>query len=475
MPRRGLCALILSSGLVTLDGTGATVALPAIGRDLDARFSDLQWVTTAALLMVASFVMAGGALGDLYGRRRVMRSGLVLFGTASLGCALAPSIGVLIAMRVLQGAGAALLVPGAIAILRASYIERGPRLRALGSWAGWSGLAAAIGPLLGGALVDVLSWRAVFATSAALVVPALWLLRWVPEDRGQAAPPSGETIRSGVVVAAGLGGLSLLLMQSDLLAGPTGASAATLTAGVLLARHPALRSVVPRGVVAATGCVAANVATAALYFGLFGLTFLLAFHTQERLGYSALWSGVSVLPIAVVMLFAGRFGALASVSGSRLLVVMGVTIAGTALVWLAAGPEPLAFGSRILPGTAAFGIGLAMAVAPLTDAAVSSLPSGDAGAASGLHHAVVRASGVLAIATVGAVVERSAFASAATGDAFRLGLFVCAAVVLVPGVLAGVAMNRRLDLRAVRAPRRGWPLRMPPGCDVSGVNPGAHL
>jgi MFS family permease len=388
-----LVALILSSALVTLDGTAVNVALPAIGRDLGARYSQLQWITDASLFMLAALLLPAGMIGDRIGRRRVTRLGLVGFAAASAACAAAPTVWWLVGARLVQGAAAAFVVPGAIAILRATYRDEKERARVFGIWAGWSGLASAGGPLLGGALVDLITWRAVFLVSAMLALATIVLLRRVPESSDRA----GRTIRESL---------------AELVATPN--------------------------------CVAGNLATFVVYFGLFGLSFLLAIYTQDVLGYSATWAGVTLLPVSLMMLaLSERFGHLATRHGPRLVLTGGALAAGGGIIWLALGTEPLAFWTRIIAGSAMFGLGMAMTVAPLTHAAVSSVTKECAGAASGVNNAVVRAAGFVAIALVGSLASAGPEGNGMSPESFRYALMVCGGVVTVAGVLVAQMIRDR--------------------------------
>ena len=388
---RALVALILSSALVTLDGTAVNVALPAIGRDLRASFSQLQWITDVSLLMLAILLLPAGIVGDRLGRRRVMRLGAAAFAAASIACALAPAVEWLIAARLAQGIAAAFIVPGAIAILRATYVDEKERARVFGIWAGWSGLASAGGPLLGGALVDVLSWRAVFVASAAFALPTMLLLRSVPESCDR----RGRSIRESLAA-----------------------------------------------VVRTPNCLAGNVATFAFYFGLFGLSFLLAIYTQDVLGYSGTWAAVALLPVSLMMLaLSEQFGHLGTRYGPQRLLVIGSLIASGGILWLAAGAEPLAFWSRIIIGTTLFGAGLAVAVAPMTHAAVSSVPHDCAGAASGVNNAIVRAAGFLAVAILGTLASAGPEKGGISPEHLRQALAVCAGVVVLTGIVAATMIR----------------------------------
>lgn len=442
VPPLGFIALILSSALVTIDGTAVTVALPAIGRDFSARFSVLQWTSNASLLALAALVLPAGALGDRYGRRRTMRAGLLLFATASIACATAPGTGWLIVARLVQGAGAALVVPGAIAILRATYTDETERTRRFGLWAGWSGLATAAGPLAGGLIVDLISWRAVFLLSAALAVATALLLGSAPESRAERASHSIRPTPALLIVAL-LAGVSILLINgggSGRWSSPSSLIAATAIAlsAFALWRSHQLTPVLPRELLCSANCINANAATFVLYFGVFGISFLLVIYTQAVLGYSATWSAITVLPTALaILVLAEPFGRAGAWIGPRALIMGAPLAAAAGVLWISMGPHPLPFWTHIVTGSTLFGLGVAMAVSPLTHAAISSVPEESAGTASGVHHATVRASGLAAIALLGSLAAAGDAAGALTVDGFRRALLVCAAVIAVAGVLAG--------------------------------------
>jgi MFS family permease len=435
MPIRELTALILASALITLDGTAVTVALPAIGRSLSVSFSRLQWITNAPLLMLAALLLPAGALADRYGRKRIMRIGLIAFGFASLIAAAAPSGEVLIAARLVQGAGGALVLPGAVARLRAAYSEPAARTRKFGLWAAWTGVASALGPLLGGGLADLLSWRAAFVISSAGALIALLLLRGTARDDGKtgAAVPVLETTAMIVL----LGAVAYLLIEGR----ATGwASPRVMMAGILVAasvtifvRSSRRHVLFPRELLATQNCVPANAATFALYFGMFGLTFLLVLYTQQELGYSAVWAAAGVLPISVMLFPAERFGRMAPRVGTRAVIALGSIIAAGGILWLAAGPDPLPFWSRIVVGTCLFGLGVSLAVSPLTHAAISAVPENCAGAASGLNHATVRAAGLIAIAVLGSIAAEGK-PDGITAAGFRTALTLCGSFVALVGI-----------------------------------------
>ena len=438
-----LAALILASALITLDGTAATVALPAIAQGLEVPFSRLQWISNAPLLALAALLLPAGGLADSHGRGRLVRIGLLTFTAASATCALAPSYPVLIAGRVLQGAGGALVLPAALARLRAAFTEPEDRTRTFGVWAAWTGVAAAAGPLLGGVLVDLLSWRAVFVVSGSLSTGALILLG-TSADPGHVRQRRAIPVREATAVALFLGATAYLLIEG----GSAGWTSKRILFVALLvplsltmfAQGSGGVALFPRELLARRNCMAANGATLALYFGMFGLPFLLVLYTQQALKYSGTWAGAAVLPISVMLFLAEPFGRMTARIGTRRAIALGSIIAAAGVLWIAAGPHPLSFWTRIITGAALFGLGVSMAVSPLTHAAVAAVPEAHAGAASGLNHATVRASGLLAIALLGTVAGGSD-AKGISPDGFRRAMWICGAIVGVGGLAGGLRVR----------------------------------
>lgn len=368
---RGLTGLILASALVTLDGTAVTLALPSIARSLGMRSSALHWVSDAPLLMLALLLLPAGGLADRYGHFRSMRVGLVVFAAGAAVAGMSTTSIALILARGLQGVGAAFILPSAFAVIRAAIDDPQRQARKFGVLAAWTGAAAVAGPLLGGAVADVLTWRAVFGVSAALAL-----------------------------IACGA-----LLKTQD---------AATAT------RRPLL----PAQLLRARNCVAANVATFGLYFGVFGLPFVIVIYLQEVLDYSALSASLAILPLSVMMFFAAPFAKLSARVGSKRLVAVGSLVAAAGAAWMAASPQTLPFWSAIVIGTALFGLGVAIAVSPLTQAAVASVEESCAGSASALNHAVVRAAGLFGIALLGTTMSGHTLGEPAL-DAFRTAMSTC--------------------------------------------------
>ena len=341
MPRRQFTALILASALITLDGTAASVALPAIGRDLSASMARLQWIANAPLLALAAMLLPAGTLGDRFGHVRLLRIGLMTFVAASAVCATASSDGAIIAARLGQGTGGALVLPAALAMLRAAYDDAAERTRIFGVWAAWTGVASAVGPLVAGVLVDVLSWRAIFMTSMVIGVVAAVLLQREAGTKPAARREGVSGIATAALVVL-LGALAYALMRAArngmndaVLLFP---AALAIAAGVTLVRDPRRQVLLPRELLGARNCVAANATDFALYFGMFGLSFMLSVYVQQVLHYSALWAAIVLLPISIMLLFAERFGRLTSTIGTKPLVIIGALTAGGGIAWIGGAP-----------------------------------------------------------------------------------------------------------------------------------------
>lgn len=408
--RLTLIACILGSAIVFVDQTVVNVALPALREDLDVSLADEQWVVEAYLLMLASLVLVGGSLGDLYGRRRIFAIGVAGFGAASLVCAIAPSIGVLIVARALQGAFGALLVPSSLAIITAVY---GPKERAaaIGSWTAGTSAAIAVGPPLGGFLVDALSWRVIFAMNVPLVLACLWLIvRAVPEAPGDRA--HRIDVLGTLLCSLGLAGpVYALIEQSTLgwsdpqvwIPGIAGLGAlCAFFAYERIASDPML----PLAIFRSRNFTVGNIVTFAAYAGLSAGTFFVAIFLQQVSGYSAFEAGIALLPITLLLVtLSRRFGALSARVGPRLLMTAGPVVVGVGALLFARVDEHGDYVTQVLPATIVFGLGLAMTVAPLTATVLEAADRRHAGIASGVNNAVARVAGLLAIAAVGAVVS----------------------------------------------------------------------
>ncbi|MGW0669678.1 MFS transporter [Streptomyces sp. NPDC002746] len=439
---------VLGSSMAMLDSTVINVALPRIGEDLGTDLAALQWTVNAYMLTLAGLILLGGALGDRYGRRRVFVIGVVWFALASLLCGIAPNAFVLIAARALQGVGGALLTPGSLALIQASF-HPDDRARAVGLWSGFGGVGAAVGPFVGGWLVDGPGWRWVFLLNlplAAVCVPIA--LRHVPESRDPYARGRFD------VLGAALGALSLALVTYALIEAPgAGASPAVIgsaVGGVLLGvvfvqverrrAHPML----PPSVFASRQFTTVNIVTLCVYAALGGYFFLSAIQLQVVAGYSALGAGTALLPTTVLMLlFSARSGELGQRIGPRIPLTAGPLIAATGmLLMLRVGPGSntvSGYFTDVLPAVAVLGVGLVTVVAPLTATVLASVDTGRAGLASGINNAAARAAGLIAVAALpllagmGPEAYRDAGEFAAT---FRRAMPMCAGLLVVGAAIA---------------------------------------
>lgn len=419
--RLTLIACILGSAIVFVDQTVVNVALPALRADLDASLSDQQWVVSAYLLLLASLILVGGSLGDLYGRRRIFAIGTGGFGAASLVCAIAPSVELLIAARAMQGAFGALLVPSSLAIIT-SVFGRGERAAAIGSWTAGTSAAIAVGPPLGGLLVDVISWRVIFAMNVPLVLACLWLIRSaVPSIPGDGA--HRIDIPGAVLCVAGLAGPTYALIQQPLLGwsdpqvwAPLVGGLGALLAFVNYERH-APYPMLPPAIFRSRNFAVGNVVTLTAYAGLGAASFFIAIFLQQVCGYTAFAAGLALLPITLLLIgLSRRFGALATRVGPRLLMAAGPIVGGCGLLLFARVDERGEYPTDVLPATLVFGLGLAMTVAPLTATVLEAAERRHAGIASGVNNAIARVAGLLSIAAVGLVISAQ-FAAQVDGRA----------------------------------------------------------
>lgn len=405
--KRGiLSAAILASSLAWIDGTVVNVALPALQRALGAGAAEAQWVMTAYLLTLGALLLAGGAAGDLWGRRRVMLWGTLLFTAASVGCGLAPNPAVLIAARAVQGMGAALVTPASLAILGASFPEA-ERGRAIGAWAGFGAMTSAVGPLLGGFLVDHLSWRAIFFINVPVAAVAASLaIRFVPESRDPAS--RRLDFPGALLAAAALGLVSWALARAPergfASAGVWAplAGALAVAAGFVWRELTAKDPMVPFGLFRSADFSGTNLLTLLLYFAFGGAFFFVPFELIRVDGWTATGAGAALLPMPLVMgLFSSFAGRLGDRIGPRLPLTVGPLLSGGGLFLLARASPGASYWTGFLPGALVLSVGMTIAVAPLTSTVMGAVERAHSGVASGVNNAVSRVAGLLAIALLG--------------------------------------------------------------------------
>jgi EmrB/QacA subfamily drug resistance transporter len=507
--RRGvltLVATILGSTIVFLDATVVNVALPAISDDLDTGLADQQWIVEAYLLAMVALLLVGGSLGDQFGRRRIFVLGLIGFGVTSVLCAVAPSSAVLIAARAAQGLAGALLVPGSLAIL-ASTFEGAERGKAVGTWTAWTGIATVFGPAGGGALIEALSWRAIFWVNVPLIVITVMLtMRIVRESKDPQADRAIDW--PGIAMsAAGLGGPVYALIQQPTHGWGDPIVYVPLIAGIaLFALFLVWESRAPHAMMDLSlfrirNFSVTNIETLTVYAGLMGAFFFVTLFLQETLGYTPLEAGFATTPISLLLfLLSPRFGKIATGIGPRVPMSVGPIVGGIGLLMLIGLDADSEYLTGVLPGVLVFGLGLSATVAPLTATALDSVEERHVGIASGINNGVSRVAGLLAIAILGAVIsgsfastiddrlsgqqlsaagERSVekakqkpFASPNTGQlppaeadqieaaategsetGFHLGMALSAALMIVGGTIAGTGL---------RNPKRGEKAREAP-------------
>ncbi|QFQ99117.1 MFS transporter [Streptomyces phaeolivaceus] len=445
-----LLTTVLGSSMAMLDSTVVNVALPRIGLDLDADLASLQWIVNAYTLTLAGLILLGGALGDRFGRRKVFVVGVVWFAAASLLCGIAPGGGVLIAARALQGVGGALLTPGSLALIQASF-HPDDRAKAVGLWSGFGGIGAAVGPFLGGWLVDGPGWRWVFLLNvplALLCVPVA--LRHVPESAGGGrSHDRGFDILGAVLGAASLAFITYALIEAR--AG-TLAVAVTALAGVATAvafvqverRRP--DPMMPPEIFASRQFTAVNIVTLFVYAAFGGFFFLAALQLQVVSGYSALGAGTALLPITVLMLLlSARAGALGERVGPRIPLTIGPLLctAGV-LLMLRVGPDA-SYVRDVLPALLVMGLGMVSLVAPLTATVLASVTTDHAGLASGINNAAARAAGLLAVAALPLIAGMGpeTYRSPTQFDsAFDTAMVACAIALLTASALAYATVRR---------------------------------
>jgi EmrB/QacA subfamily drug resistance transporter len=455
-----LTATILGSGLAGLDMTVVNVALPRIGHDLGAGLVALQWTANAYTLTLAGLLLLGGSLGDRLGRRRIFVLGVVWFTLASAGCAVAPDPAVLIAMRALQGVGGALLTPGSLAILEATF-RREDRAAAVGAWSGLGGIATAVGPVLGGVLVGAAGWgwRLIFLINLPVAVLVVWFARrYVPETRDDEVT-GGVDLTGTVLAAVGLAGVVYALTEGPQ-HGWTAVNVGVLVAGVvLLAAFVVVEArgtspLMPLGLFASRDFAATNLVTLVVYAALSGALFLIPVQLQKVSGYPPVEAGSALLPVtAVMLLLSARMGRVAQRIGPRLPMTVGPIVAGLGLGLLVRVGAHASYVADVLPALVVFSLGLSATVAPLTATALAAAPAHQVGVASAVNNDVARVAGLLAVAVLPGIagIDDAAYDHpAALSTGFHHAVLIAGALCVVGGLLSAVLLSRRAGTRPHR-------------------------
>jgi EmrB/QacA subfamily drug resistance transporter len=463
LQRLTLLAAIVGSAVATIDGSIVNVALPAIEEDLGGGLSAQQWVSNAYLLALASMILIGGSVGDIYGERRVFAIGLGAFGVFSIGCAIAPTIEVLIGARALQGGAAALMVPSSLAIIVAAFSPQ-ERAAAIGTWTAWGGIAAIVGPLAGGVIVDQVSWRWIFALNVPLVLATMALvLAAVP--RTTRASGRRIDVLGAVLCAAGLGGIVFALIEQPHYGWSNPVILVPLVAGVLaLVSFLAYEQRVAQPMLklelfSRRNFAVGNAETLAMYAGLAILFFFLTIFLQQVSGYSALEAGTTVLPVTLVMFaLSRRFGALAGRYGPRFFMGAGPFVASIGILLLLRTGLDTSFVGDLLPGLLIFAVGLSLTVAPLTATVLADADETDAGIASAINNAIARVAGLVGVSVVGVVVAKTLSGdtfspTAESVRAFHQVVVICALLAAAGGLVGALGLiNPRRAIHAHRCP-----------------------
>lgn len=432
---------MLASFVAFLDGTIIGVALPAITHELGGGLPLQQWVVDGYLLTLGALILVAGSLSDTFGRVRVLRAGLILFGITSLACAVAPFGVALVVARVLQGAAAALLVPSSLALITSSF-EGAAQGKAIGVWTGWTGVAGLIGPLLGGILVDTATWRLVFAINVLPIAITLFFLARIDEPV-RAERTTRIDIVGACLAAVGLGGPVFALIELGRLGVDNPAVFLPFIIGVCAfaafiwwearVRHPMM----PLGLFRVRNFGYGNMATVAIYGGL-SLGFLvLTLYLQEVAGFSATVAGLAGVPATVMMLFlATLFGTLAGRHGPRLFMTLGPLVTAGGYLWLISAIPPVNIWLQVVPGVVVIGVGLSITVAPLTSAVLGSIRANQAGIGSAINNAVSRVAGLITVALVGAIVGGTLDV-----EGFQRVMIVTAGLMVIGGVISWVGIR----------------------------------
>jgi EmrB/QacA subfamily drug resistance transporter len=450
-----LIVSILASFVAFLDGSVVNVALPAIAKELGGGLAAQQWVVDAYLITLGSLILVAGSLSDLFGRKKVLLAGLIGFGVASALCAVAPTSPFLIVARGLQGVAGALLVPSSLALIISAF--SGPAEgKAIGSWTAWTGISFIIGPLVGGFLVDVSSWRLVFAINVIPIVVTLWLLSRLRQPE-MAKSDAKVDFGGAALCVVGLGGPVYALIEQSHYGWVSPQIYLSMAIGLAALgaffwhEHRTAFPMLPLGLFTSRNFSIGNLATVSIYAGLSIATFLIAVFIQQVGGYSAFQAGVALLPITIIMfILSPRFGALAGKHGPRLFMAVGPIIGGLGFLLLLRVGSEVSYWTRLLPGVLLFGFGLSMTVAPLTAAVLGAIKKEQAGIASAVNNAVARIAGLLAIAGVGVLTGANLDVAG-----FHRGLILTACLLIAGGVISAIGIQNHMPHHQPRVRHTG--------------------
>jgi EmrB/QacA subfamily drug resistance transporter len=445
-----ILAAVFGSAVVFIDGTVVNVALPALSRELHASVRGLQWILDSYLVTLSAFLLLGGNAGDRYGRRKMFVTGLASFVASSVLCGLAPGVGFLIAARALQGVAGAMLVPSSLSII-SSVFDRDDRGRAIGAWSGMAAVAGAVGPLLGGWLVDTASWRLIFFLNVPVATAAAWIaLRCVPETRDDGAGPLDVT--GAALVSAGIALVCYGLIERSGVAGVAGVAAlAAFLAVERRSDHPML----PLSLFASAQFSGANLTTVAVYGAMGAALFLITLCLQVRLGYSALEAGAAFLPFTGLMLtFSARVGGLAQRIGPRLPMTIGPLLSAAGLVLFSfVGPGD-SYVTTVLPAVMLFGMGMTTTISPLTTAVLGAVDSRRAGVASAVNNVAARLAGLLGIAVIPTVagIDTGSGVAGSLVTGYPTALRISAAICSVGAAIAWLSVRSSTPVRPIIHP-----------------------
>jgi EmrB/QacA subfamily drug resistance transporter len=448
-----IAVAVLASFVAFLDGSVVNLALPAIGREFGGGLALQQWVVDGYLLTLGALILVAGAISDQFGRLTVLRMGVVIFGVASVLCALAPTGWILVAARCMQGVGAAFLVPSSLAMINARF-SGAAQARAIGTWTAWTGTAFVIGPLLGGLLVDAIGWRWIFGVNIVPLVATLYLTTKLSPGEFEGDRSARIDVVGAVLNAIGLSGAVYALIEGQRLGFSYPPVVAGLVIGVAcLAAFPwwerrTAHPMMPPHIFAARNFAVGNLATVFFYAAVSLGMLIVALFLQETAGLSATEAGMATLPVPVLSFFlARRFGTLAGVHGPRLFMAIGPLIAAAGYIWMAMAREPFNFAMQMLPGLVVFGLGLTITVSPLTAAILAAVDPAQSGIGSAINNAVSRIAGLIAIAFTGLIIG-----GAVDFAGFRQGALVTAALLVVAGLISALGIrNEQCDFGRVSA------------------------